>query len=219
MTSIFILSLIGGTSLFIMGLLLRKNGKKSADGKIHGYGTIATYLGLYLLIFGSAYKFLHKDAWTDDNRQLFLFILIGSALLFCILFGLGFLRYASKSGSKIAFSSAIIYSVASILVSFIGFSKVSSMNDGWTQEKEKRFLDRCKSEDKYDCDCKLDIVKANYPNPEDYNAIVDNEANNAKAVSTLNDKFNTACMKCDSIKIQRETEQVGEGEGGLPADF
>lgn len=219
MTSLFILSLIGGISLFIMGFLLKKNGKKSADGKIHGYGTIATYLGLYLLIFGSAYKFLHKEAWTDDNKQLFLFILIGAALIFTLLFGLGFLRHSLKTGAKVARIAAAIWIISNITVAFIGFSKVSSMNDGWTYEKEKRFFDRCKSEDKYDCDCKLDIVKANYPNPEDYNAIFENEANNAKAVSTLNNKFNTECMKCDPVKIQRETQQVGEGEGGLPADF
>lgn len=219
MTTSLLLFLTIGLSLIVMGIILRRDGKKSNDAKIHGYGLIALFLGIFLLIIGSAHSFLHKAAWTDDNKQLFFFILIGTSLLFAVLFGVSFLLHSLKSGSKIGLISASLWAISSIAVSVIGFSKVSTMNDGWTKEKEKAFIDRCKSEDKYDCDCKFQIVKSTYPDPEDYNVLIEDEVKNSAAIGTLNGLFANQCLKCDTLKTKRETQKVGEGEGGLPADF
>ena len=211
--------LIGGLILILMGILLRRDGKKSSDQKNHGYGLISIYLGSYLLIIGGAHSFLHKTAWTDDSKQLFLFILIGTSLLFALLFGTSLLLHSLKSGSKIGLSSAAIWIISAVVIGIFGFSRVSNMNDGWTKEKEKAFIDRCKSEDKYDCDCKFQIVKSAYPNPEDYNSIIEDEVKNASAINALNIKFTNQCLKCDTLKMKRETQKIGEGDGGLPADF
>lgn len=219
MTNSLLLFLVGGITLIVMGILLRRDGKKSSNQKNHGYGLISIYLGLYLLIIGGAHSFLHKTAWTDDSKQLFLFILIGTSLLFALLFGTSLLLHSLKSGSKIGLSASAVWSIASIIICISGFSKVASMNDGWTKEKEKAFIDRCKSEDKYDCDCKFQIVKSTYPNPEDYNSVIEDEVKNSSAINTLNSKFTNQCLKCDTLKMKRETQKIGEGDGGLPADF
>jgi len=219
MTSSMILFLIGGIFLIVFGFLLRFEGKKVNDSKYHGYGLIAIYLGFYLLIVGSSYTFLHKESWTDDSKQMFLYIFEGVSAFFAVLFGIGMLIHSIKANSKIGLGSAAFWTVASIAFAIIGLIKVSAMNDGWTKEKQKAFIDRCKSEDKYDCDCKLQIVKSTYPNPEDYNSVIDDEVENAAAINALTIKFNNQGLKCDSLKMKRETQKIGEGEGGLPADF
>ncbi|MBM3455986.1 MAG: hypothetical protein FJX80_12715 [Bacteroidetes bacterium] len=201
----FILFLVGGITLTVLGIILRRDGKKSSNAKNHGYGLVSIFLGSYLLIIGSAHSFLRKAAWTDDSLQLFLYILSGTTLLFAVMFGISLLLHSLKSSSKIGLISAAIWTISAISVAVIAFFKVSSMNDGWTSERQKRFIDKCKSEDKYDCDCTLKIIKSTYPNPEDYNAVIDDETKNSAAISTLKDKFNSQCLKCDSAKMKRET--------------
>lgn len=213
-----ILFLTIGLLLIVLGFLLRRDGKKSSDAKNHGYGLIAIYLGFYFLIIGASHTFLHKQAWTDDSKQLFLLILSGSTGFFALLFGIGMLLSSLKGGSKIGTLSAALWSVGAIGISFVVISKISKMNDGWTKEKMTDQENRCKSEGKYDCDCKLDYIIKNYPNKEEYNEKMGDESkypDKDKMVIYLEKN----CLRCDSLKMKRETQKVGEGEGGLPADF
>ena len=218
MTTSLLMFLIGGLILILMGILLRRDGKKSSDQKNHGYGLISIYLGSYLLIIGGAHSFLHKTAWTDDSKQLFLFILIGTSLLFALLFGTSLLLHSLKSGSKIGLSSAAIWIISAVVIGIIGFSRVSIMNDGWTRENITDLENACKSEGKYDCDCKLDYIIKNYPNKEEYNEKMGDESKYPDK-DKMDIYLEKNCLRCDSLKMKRETQKIGEGDGGLPADF
>jgi hypothetical protein len=218
MTTSLLMFLFGGLTLILMGILLRRDGKKSSDQKNHGYGLISIYLGSYLLIIGGAHSFLHKTAWTDDSKQLFLFILIGTSLFFALLFGTSLLLHSLKSGSKIGLSATAVWTIASILTCITGFSKVASMNDGWTKENMTDLENACKSEGKYDCDCKLDYIIKNYPNKEEYNEKMGDEAKYPDKAN-MDIYLEKNCLRCDSLKMKRETQKIGEGDGGLPADF
>lgn len=200
----FILFLIGGITLTVLGIFLRRDGKKSSNAKNHGYGLVSIFLGSYLLIIGSAHSFLRKAAWTDDSLQLFLYILSGTTLLFAVMFGISLLLHSLKSSSKIGLISAAIWTISAISVAVICFFKVSSMNDGWTKENMTEIDKQCKSDGKFDCDCKLDYIIKNYPNKEDYNEKMGDESKYPDE-DKMDVYLEKNCLKCDSLKMKRET--------------
>ncbi len=213
-----ILFLTVGLLLIVLGFLVRRDGKKSSDAKNHGYGLIAIYLGFYFLIIGASHTFLHKQAWTDDSKQLFLLILSGSTGFFALLFGIGMLLSSLKGGSKIGTLSAALWSVGAIGISFVVISKISKMNEGWTKENRNEIKNRCESKGDYDCDCQISYIIKKYPNKVDYNEKMGNETK-YKDKSIMEEYLKKNCLKCDSLKMQRETQKIGEGNQGLPADF
>jgi len=200
----FILFLVGGITLTVLGIILRRDGKKSSNAKNHGYGLVSIFLGSYLLIIGSAHSFLRKAAWTDDSLQLFLYILSGTTLLFAVMFGISLLLHSLKSSSKIGLISAAIWTISAISVTVICFFKVSSMNDGWTKENTTDLVNACKSDGKYDCDCKLDYIIKNYPNKEEYNEKMGDESKYPDK-DKMDVYLEKNCLKCDSLKMKRET--------------
>ncbi len=218
MTTSLLLFLVCGITLIVLGILLRREGKKSSDPKNHGYGLISIYLGSYLTIVGTSHTFLHKTAWTDDSKQLFFYILIGTSLLFAVLFGISLLLHSLKSGSKIGLGSAGIWTIASIVVAIIGFSRVASMNDGWTRENINEQKNICEANGSYDCECYMNYIRKTYANKEEFNEKMGDESK-YKDKAIMVEYLSKNCLKCDSTRIKRETQKIGEGEGGLPADF
>lgn len=209
--SIFLIStLVLGISFFILGLLLRKDGKKLSKPMNNSHGLIGIYLGSFIFILGIAYTFLYKNAWTDDNKQLFLYIILSVALLFSLLYSFSMVLNALKSSSKIGLINSSFWALSFSFIGLIGFLSVNKMNKGWTKEKETAIKNRCKSEGKYDCDCMLELIKTKYINPEDYNSLMENETENRLNIDALKTVLVDKCLKCDSIKMGAETLVIGE---------
>ena len=88
------------------------------------------------------------------------------------------------------------------------------MNDSWTRENEKQVINSCDGE-KFDCYCKLEIIKKKYSKPSEYNAIMGNEELNKQKIKELNDSFIVSCSLCDTTKKAAVTQKIE----GLPDDF
>ena len=209
--SLLILSLLISAIFFTLGIFLRKDGKKSTNPLNYSHGMIGIYLGCFILILGIAYTFLFKEAWTDDNKQLFFYVLLSSSFLFSLLFSLGILIKSFKSKNKIGLINASFWSLSCVFIGAFGFLRISNMNNGWTNEKEYGIINRCKSEGKYDCDCMFEFIKSTFSNPQDYNALMEDETKNNSKINALRTKFDGKCLKCDSLKMVNQTLSIDEG--------
>ncbi len=205
--------------LSIGGFFLKRDFKKSDNQNNKTFGTIFFYAGLLVLIVGVAHEFLHKTSWTDDRKQLFLYISMGSILIYtiliCALFGLKAKKESNKIG-LIVWSALLIIG---IIGSFASFSRISAMNEGWSKEKESLFLNNCervcptcdsnsgKVLESLDCSCQLTYTKIKYPKFEDYNKEKDTKA--------YKKYINDNCNACSEKVQEKNTNNVE----GLPDDF
>lgn len=48
---------------------------------------------------------------------------------------------------------------------------IASCGGGWTDEKKELIKNKCIANAKYDCDCYVEKVVAKYENPDDFNAL------------------------------------------------
>lgn len=65
---------------------------------------------------------------------------------------------------------------------------------GWTDERKKIITDKC-DEDLYDCNCYLQKTIESFPEPDQYNTTLENEAANQQKVDAYWNSLLEGCMK------------------------
>ena len=88
------------------------------------------------------------------------------------------------------------------------------MNDSWTRENEKQVINNCDGE-KFDCYCKLEIIKKKYSKPSEYYAIMENSELNKQKIKELEASFIVTCSLCDTTKKAASIQKIE----GMPDDF
>ena len=189
-----LLIILFSLALSVGGFFMRRDAKKSENHSNKIFGQLFLYGGLVVLIIGLAHSFLHKTAWTDDKKQLFLFILIVSASLYTLAMSTLFGLKSKKENNQIGMIVWGLIGVLTVVGAVSLFSTARHMNDGWTREKEKSFLEN--SDNQLDSWCQLNIAKQQYPNVDDYNT--DKEEHNENYEKFLN-LIKEKCDKCDTV--------------------
>ena len=196
-----------GLVAIILGIFLNRESKRKKNAKNSVFALIIILFSLNVLVIGSAHTILHFKAWSDDSKQLFYYIVLVSFVLTFLVIGLQLFRNARQSKSRLALVTSVIW-VSGVLISLVlGYRWVSKMNNGWTKEKENQILDRCNAESKFDCYCKLQLIKKTYNNPTDYYA--------AKSTTILESNLIVNCSLCDTAKNSNTIQKTE----GLPDDF
>ena len=201
-------------SLSVGGFFMKRDAKKSENPANKIFGQLFLFGGIAILTIGLAHAFLHKTAWTDDKKQMFLYILIAVVGLYSVAMSVLFGLKARKENNKIGFLTWSILAILVLAGGVSSFSKVSHMNDGWTRERENRFLDGCHQQcpncdsnatrELMDCNCQLKFTKQYFPNPEDYNAAKSDE----EAMGKYNKFLKANCNVCDSMVIDKMSDKT-----------
>ncbi|MCB0478881.1 MAG: hypothetical protein KDC84_11990 [Crocinitomicaceae bacterium] len=89
-----------------------------------------------------------------------------------------------------------------LIVSVLLFQSCS--DEGWTEERKEKILSKC-TEDKYECDCYLEVTMEYFKNPEDYNLKAEKDLNYQKdlkdkcmVVAWKDEEFIPLYEKCNS---------------------
>ena len=200
-------------ALSVGGFFMKRDAKKSENPSNKIFGQLFLFGGIAILTIGLAHAFLHKTAWTDDKKQLFLYILIAVIALYSVSMSVLFGLKSRKENNKIGFMTWSIIAILVMTGGVSSFSKVSHMNDGWTSEREQDYLKGCISKTKcpdcnadqmesMDCHCKLQYTKEYFPNPNDYN----NNIEDAEYLKFLENN----CNVCDSMVIDKMSDKTIE---------
>ena len=164
--------IIGISLLFlILGIFLNREAKRKKNSKNSVYALIIILFSLNVLIIGGAHTCLHNPSWSDDSRQLFVYITLLVFVLDLMIVGLQLFRNARQCKSRLALVISIIWFCGAIMTLILGYRWVSKMNDSWTRENEKQVINNCDGEN-FDCYCKLEIIKKKYSKPSEYYAIM-----------------------------------------------
>lgn len=197
-------------ALSVGGFFMKRDATKSENPANKIFGQLFLFGGIAILTIGLAHAFLHKTAWTDDKKQMFLYILIAVVGLYSVAMSVLFGLKARKENNKIGFLTWSIIAILVLAGGVSSFSKVSHMNDGWTSEKEAKFLNNCQpicpdcdsdNMESLDCNCKLKFTKEYFPNPNDYNQGQENE----EYKQYLKDN----CNVCSQKYVKENTEVPG----------
>lgn len=206
--------------LSVGGFLMRRDYKKSNNESNKLFGQLFFFGGFLVLVIGIAHSFLHKTAWTDDRKQLFLHILNASVAIYVISMSILYGLKSKKDNNTIGL--AIWSSIALLVLISAGtlFSTISTMNDGWTRQNEADFLNNCQpvcpscdsnaTMELMDCDCQLKYTKQYFPNPEEYN----NAKSDEKSMNEYNQFLKKNCNVCDQKYLKKNTNEVE-----IPDDF
>ena len=65
---------------------------------------------------------------------------------------------------------------------------------GWTDARKQKILDKCEN-DVFDCDCFLNNTIESFPDPNEYNNIMENEKDNMEKVDLYWDGPYEKCLK------------------------
>lgn len=207
--------IIGISLLFlIFGIFLNRESKRKKNAKNSVYALIIILFSLNVLIIGGAHTCLHNPSWSDDSRQLFFYIALLVFFINLMIVGLQLFRNARQCNSRLALVISIIWVCGALMILTLGYRWVSKMNDCWTRENEKQVVDRCDGE-KFDCYCKLEIIKKKYSKPSEYYAIMENAKLNKQKIEDLDSSFIDKCSLCDTTKKAAVTQKIE----GLPDDF
>jgi hypothetical protein len=207
--------IIGISLLFlILGVFLNRESKRKKNAKNSVYALIIILFSLNVLIIGGAYALLYNPTWSDNSRQLFFYISLLSFVSDLLIIGLQLFRNARQCKSRLALVISIIWICGSIMIATLGLRWVSKMNDCWTRENEKQVIDRCDGE-KFDCYCKLEIIKKKYSKPSEYYLIMENTELNKQKIKELDASFIDKCSLCDTTKNATVIQKIE----GLPDDF
>ena len=207
--------IIGISLLFlILGIFLNREAKRKKNSKNSVYALIIILFSLNVLIIGGAHTCLHNPSWSDDSRQLFVYITLLVFVLDLMIVGLQLFRNARQCKSRLAMVISIIWFCGAIMTLILGYRWVSKMNDSWTRENEKQVINNCDGE-KFDCYCKLEIIKKKYSKPSEYYAIMENSELNKQKIKELEASFIVTCSLCDTTKKAASIQKIE----GMPDDF